>query len=70
MFFVVNFRYKTIFRNKTKIFCLFLAKGRKGERESSNKEIGLEANESKQIKPQNLTSSRILFATKTGLYKN
>ena len=25
--FVVNFRYETIFRNNTKISCLFLAKG-------------------------------------------
>ena len=45
--FVVNFRYETIFRNNTKISCLFLAKG-----SPDNKEIGLEANESKQIQLQ------------------
>ena len=48
--FVVNFRYETIFRNNTKMLSI------SSERKSDNKEIGLEANESKQIKLQMLNN--------------
>ena len=46
--FVVNFRYETIFRNNKDFLSI------SSERKSDNKEIGLEANESKQIKLQML----------------